>query len=64
MSLTACAINCSLAPTGDRDSSTDAMIAVLREYCAAHPDSDPGSNSLIGALRKARQFDEAISMAR
>lgn len=36
MSLTACAINCSLVPTGDRDSSTDAMIAVLRESFANH----------------------------
>lgn len=36
MTLTACAINCSLAPSGKRDSSTDAMIAVLREALAKH----------------------------
>lgn len=36
MTLTACAINCSLAPSGKRDSSTDAMIAVLREAFAKH----------------------------
>lgn len=36
MPLTACAINCSLAPTAARDSSTDAMIAVLREAFARH----------------------------
>ncbi|MBC8136707.1 MAG: hypothetical protein H8F28_12535 [Fibrella sp.] len=39
-------------------------IAVLREYCAAHPNSELGSSFLIGALRKARQFDEAIRMAK
>lgn len=36
MTLTACAINCSLAPSGKRESSTDAMIAVLREAFAEH----------------------------
>lgn len=36
MTLTACAINCSLAPSGKRESSTDAMIAVLREAFANH----------------------------
>lgn len=36
MPLTACAINCSLAPSSARDSSTDAMIAVLREAFARH----------------------------
>jgi multimeric flavodoxin WrbA len=36
MPLTACAINCSLAATGTRESSTDAMIAVLREAFAEH----------------------------
>lgn len=36
MTLTACAINCSLAPSGKRESSTDAMIAVLREAFAKH----------------------------
>lgn len=36
MTLTACAINCSLAPSTDRESSTDAMIAVLREAFAEH----------------------------
>ena len=29
MTLTACAINCSLAATGQRESSTDAMIGLL-----------------------------------
>lgn len=36
MSLTAYAINCSLAPSGQRESSTDAMIAVLCEAFAQH----------------------------
>lgn len=36
MPLTACAINCSLAASGDRESSTDAMIAVLRDAFAKH----------------------------
>ncbi|MCX9146763.1 flavodoxin family protein [Erythrobacter sp. WG] len=36
MTLTACAINCSLASSGKRESSTDAMIAVLREAFAEH----------------------------
>lgn len=36
MPLTACAINCSLAASGVRDSSTDAMIAVLQEAFAKH----------------------------
>ena len=36
MTLTACAINCSLAPSDKRESSTDAMIAVLREAFANH----------------------------
>lgn len=36
MTLTACAINCSLVPSGQRESSTDAMIAVLREAFAEH----------------------------
>lgn len=36
MPLTACAINCSLAPTRNRESSTDAMIAVLRDAFSAH----------------------------
>jgi multimeric flavodoxin WrbA len=36
VTLTACAINCSLAPSGKRESSTDSMIAVLREAFAAH----------------------------
>jgi len=36
VTLTACAINCSLASSGSRESSTDAMIAVLREAFAAH----------------------------
>lgn len=36
MPLTACAINCSLAPSGTRESSTDAMITVLREAFAEH----------------------------
>lgn len=36
MTLTACAINCSLARSGSRESSTDAMIAVLREAFAGH----------------------------
>lgn len=36
MPLTACAINCSLAPSGARESSTDAMIAVLRDAFAKH----------------------------
>lgn len=36
MALSACAINCSLARTGGRKSSTDAMIDVLREHFAAH----------------------------
>lgn len=34
MALSACAINCSLARTGGRKSSTDAMIDVLREHFA------------------------------
>jgi multimeric flavodoxin WrbA len=34
--LTACAINCSLARSDSRDSSTDVMIAVLREAFAEH----------------------------
>lgn len=36
MTLTACAINCSLASSGKRESSTDAMIAVLRAAFAEH----------------------------
>ncbi len=36
MTLTACAINCSLAASGKRESSTDAMIGVLREAFAEH----------------------------
>ncbi|MBI1401914.1 MAG: NADPH-dependent oxidoreductase [Porphyrobacter sp.] len=36
MPLTACAINCSLARSGERESSTDAMIAVLRKAFAKH----------------------------
>lgn len=36
MPLTACAINCSLARSDSRESSTDAMIAVLREAFAEH----------------------------
>lgn len=36
VTLTACAINCSLASSGSRESSTDAMIAVLREAFAKH----------------------------
>jgi multimeric flavodoxin WrbA len=36
MPLTACAINCSLAASGARDSSTDAMIEVLRKAFAHH----------------------------
>ncbi len=36
MTLTACAINCSLAPSSKRESSTDAMISVLREAFAEH----------------------------
>lgn len=36
MPLTACAINCSLVPSGKRESSTDAMIAVLRDAFAKH----------------------------
>jgi multimeric flavodoxin WrbA len=36
MPLTACAINCSLAASGARDSSTDAMIDVLRKAFARH----------------------------
>jgi multimeric flavodoxin WrbA len=36
VTITACAINCSLAPSGKRESSTDAMIAVLREAFAEH----------------------------
>ncbi len=36
MTLTACAINCSLAASGKRESSTDAMIGVLREAFAGH----------------------------
>lgn len=36
MPLTACAINCSLAASGARDSSTDAMITVLQEAFAEH----------------------------
>lgn len=36
MTLTACAINCSLASSGKRESSTDSMIAVLREAFAEH----------------------------
>lgn len=34
MALTACALNCSLAKTGGRKSSTDAMIDILREQFA------------------------------
>ena len=36
MTLTACAINCSLARSGERESSTDAMIGVLRKAFAKH----------------------------
>lgn len=36
MALTACALNCSLAPSGARESSTDAMIGVLRDSFAKH----------------------------
>jgi multimeric flavodoxin WrbA len=36
VALTACAINCSLATSGGRDSSTDAMIGVLRKAFATH----------------------------
>lgn len=36
MALTACALNCSLAPSSARESSTDAMIGVLREAFAQH----------------------------
>ena len=36
MPLTACAINCSLAASDARESSTDAMIAVLREAFEKH----------------------------
>lgn len=36
MTLTACAINCSLAPSDSRESSTDVMIGVLREAFAEH----------------------------
>ena len=36
MALAACAINCSLARSGGRKSSTNAMIDVLRERFAAH----------------------------
>jgi multimeric flavodoxin WrbA len=36
MPLTACAINCSLAASDARESSTDAMIAVLRDAFARH----------------------------
>ena len=36
MTLTACAINCSLTSSGKRESSTDAMIGVLREAFAEH----------------------------
>ncbi|MEE4155357.1 MAG: NAD(P)H-dependent oxidoreductase [Erythrobacter sp.] len=36
MTLTACAINCSLARSGTRDSSTDAMIGALRRAFAKH----------------------------
>jgi multimeric flavodoxin WrbA len=36
MPLTACAINCSLAASGARESSTDAMIDVLRKAFARH----------------------------
>ena len=36
MTLTACAINCSLAASGKRESSTDAMIGLLREAFAEH----------------------------
>jgi multimeric flavodoxin WrbA len=36
MPITACAINCSLARSDARESSTDAMIAVLREAFAKH----------------------------
>ncbi|MBC7808198.1 MAG: hypothetical protein H7145_18865 [Akkermansiaceae bacterium] len=39
-------------------------IAALREYCAAHPDSELGGSFLIGGLRKAKRFDEAIRLAR
>ena len=34
MALTACALNCSLAPSGERESSTDVMIGVLRDSFA------------------------------
>lgn len=36
MALTACALNCSLAPSGERESSTDVMIGVLRDSFAKH----------------------------
>ncbi|MFW2349191.1 flavodoxin family protein [Qipengyuania sp.] len=36
MALSACAINCSLAISSARESSTDAMIEVLREHFANH----------------------------
>lgn len=36
MPLTSCAINCSLAPSDRRESSTDKMIGVLREAFAEH----------------------------
>ncbi|WP_296716151.1 flavodoxin family protein [Erythrobacter sp.] len=36
MTLTACAINCSLAPSDSRESSTDVMIGVLRDAFAEH----------------------------
>ena len=36
MALTACALNCSLASSGERESSTDVMIGVLRECFAKH----------------------------
>lgn len=36
MALAACALNCSLAPSGKRESSTDAMIGVLRQAFAKH----------------------------
>lgn len=39
-------------------------VAVMRDYCTTHPDSELGGSSLIGALHRAQQFDEAIEAAR
>lgn len=39
-------------------------VAIMRDYCTTHPNSELGGSSLIGALRRAQLFGEAIEVAR